>query len=1114
MKTEISQNETNLQETNMPEGRKYWRSLDELVETPGFRTWLDREFPEGASEIDGVDRRQFLKVMAASFALAGVGLGGCFRQPKSHILPYSKQVEQIVPGVPIFYTSSMPSGKDNIPLIVETHDARPTKIEGNPSYTRYNGGTDLFAQASVLNLYDPDRSRQASDAAGKVLDDEALWQLLDSVHEEFSKNGGEGLAILAEPSSSPTRARLVREFHQVFPNAEWVEYDPTANNEESVVLGKQLQYKDALSKNEPEILVRPVYHLNKAKRVLSLDSDFLHNVPGSLGNSKEFAQARRVRNTGDAKAMNRLYCVESNFTLTGGMADHRLRVASSHIPAFTALLAAELAELAGDHNLVADLRAHGDSLQLDQKWIVECAQDLYQHRGESIVIGGQDLPAETLFIIAYMNQVLEGNGKTYRYIQLPNESTTTIQQLAENLKDNKVNTLVVMGGNPVYDAPALLEWKALQAAVSKVIRIGYYNDETSKLAHYHIPSSHYLESWGDGTTFDGYYVPVQPMIMPLFDTYSENELLARLVGRKNTDGYVLLSETFTALNPSISIQEWLSVGVSPEPLYPVVNVTIQDNHVSRVVKSVAASENHSLSAQSLEVKLVPSCQVWDGRYNNNGWLQECPEPLTKLTWDNAILISPRLAKELMESTGVPLIPSLNVMNKIGQMQPDINISEAGKEHAYVAEVEVNGRKIRGPLHIQPGLADYTIVLTLGYGRTATGNVGTGTGFDAYPLSTDSVTKPMTGASIRVTTEIYKLANTQQHWSMEGRAIIRESNSEDYQHDPEFVSKMCVEAHSPAVYGSAKNEPLEVKVKEIPRGGSLYKTPEFTGLQQWGMSIDLNTCIGCNSCVVACQSENNLPVIGKDQVLRGREMHWIRMDRYYSSNQGNTTEIPSDPQVSFMSMLCQHCELAPCETVCPVNATVHDDSGLNVMAYNRCVGTRYCANNCPYKVRRFNFFDWNKRQIGHFYEGPMGPSGMPELHKMQKNPNVSVRMRGVMEKCTFCVQRIESAKIQQRVLAKDSPNVKVPDGVIKTACQQVCPTESIVFGDVADPTTHVSQLKNTDLNYSVLGYLNTRPRTTYLARIRNPNPKMPDYYEQPRSRQEYENRYGHGTHHEA
>lgn len=1081
-------------------GPKYWRSLDEQADTPEFREWLEREFPSGASELDGVNRRHFLKIMAASFGIAGLGLTGC-RQPRQHILPYAKQPERIIPGVPLYYSSSMPHARDNTPLIVETHDGRPTKLEGNPSFTPYGGSAGRFAQASVLDMYDPDRSQKSVNQAGKTLSAAAVLDIFKEIYETYKAKAGDGLAFLAEYSTSPTRARLIEQLKKTFPKAIWAEYEPAVYD-----------YAEEAARLYAGERLRPHYDFTKAKRVLALDSDFLHAGPAFLQYARDFTQSRKIQDASEAKQMNRLYVVESNYTLTGGMADHRLRAASTHIPALACLFAAEILEQSGgDAGLARALRAKGASLKVDAQWIRVCASDLVKHAGSSVVVVGESLPKEVQLLGILMNEQLRSVGSTVNYLKVDTPAADSIETLASAMGDGAVTTLIILGGNPVYNAPANLDWSKLQEKVAHVVRYGYYFDETSALATVHVAASHYLESWSDGRTWDGTVVPVQPMIEPIFSTMSENEVIAHCVGANARDGYTLVQETFKSFEGAGSFERWLSVGVLEDSQYAPAVPLLNGSAVSSALTSPVFSAP-SLSVSSLELNFVPSNHVFDGRYNNNGWLQECPDPLTKLTWDNAIQISPRLAKELQESTGVQLLPDSSVMTEIGQMSPNANRFKRGKEHAVVAELTVRGATIRGPLHIQPGLADYSIILPLGYGRQRVGRVGEGTGFNVYPLRSSDNPTCVSGAKIRLTEEIYLLANTQEHWSMEGRAIIREANTEDYAAHPEFVKSMGMESHSPAIYGPDQNMSLQDKVKEIPRGGSMYTTPQFTAPQQWGMVVDLNSCTGCNACVIACQSENNIPIVGKDQVLRGREMQWIRLDRYYSSGDGAHGGLPEDPQVSFMGMMCQHCELAPCETVCPVNATVHDDQGLNVMAYNRCVGTRYCANNCPYKVRRFNFFDWNKRQPGHFYEGPFGPSGMPELEKLQKNPDVTVRMRGVMEKCTYCVQRIESAKINQLSKAKGSADVKVPDGVIKTACQQTCPTDAITFGDLADSSTAVSKRAASDRNYSVLGYLNTRPRTTYLAKLRNPNPAMPDFSNQPLSRMEYEKRYGHGENH--
>jgi len=1064
-------------------GPRYWRSLGELAATPGFTAAAKREFPEGASNLDGVDRRQFMKIMAASFALGGAGLTGC-RRPESNLLPFGKSVEGVVPGLPLYYATAMPLRNSAIPLLAETHEGRPTKLEGNPMYAPHGGGSSLLAQASVLDLYDPDRA--TAHTKGKdTLDAEAVKSLLNGVGTAHAADGGAGLAFLAESSSSPTRARLVRVLKEKFPKATWAVYEPVAD--EPPVAAAQAAFGAA---------VKPIYRFAKAKRVVSIDADFLHAESGSLYYAREFAKGRRVRRKGDA--MNRLYAVESGLSLTGCMADHRLRLATSHMTAFASALAAKVT---GD----ATFGRAAAGLDIKPEWIAECAVDLAQHKGECLIVAGSHLPAEVHALVYAMNAALGNIGATVEFVQTGEDPAATLAELATAIQGGAIKSLVILGGNPVYNAPADLDWSAVQQKVPEVIRYGYYVDETSALAGVHIAAAHYLESWGDARTSDGTIVPVQPMILPLFGGLTELEVLAMIAGAPSSDPYTLVFATTTASAGAEAddvFRRFLHDGLLVGTEYPVVAVTLNAAGVAGLLPAATALPVFSKS--NLEVRFVADHKVDDGRFVNNGWLQECPDPITKLAWDNAILISPRLAIELGIS------PARSLVQVARKEAADFT---GGTEHARILEVTVGGRKVRGPAHIQPGLANYTILLPLGYGRTKTGRVGEGSGFDAYAVRTSETMAVAVGATVLVTDDEQLLADTQEHWSMEGRDLVREANYGEYQEHPDFVKEVGLEAHSPSILGEKGEEmTLGEQSSQIPRGGSLYVTPKFDGVHQWGMSIDLNTCIGCNACVVACQAENNIPIIGRDQVQRGRIMHWIRIDRYYSDGKADAAafggegnlEIPEEPQVSLQPVACMQCELAPCETVCPVNATVHDDEGLNVMAYNRCVGTRYCANNCPYKVRRFNFFDWNIRQTDSLYLGPLGPKGMPELVKMVKNPQVTMRMRGVMEKCTYCVQRIENGKIQWKVkVAQEGhpADVVVPDGHIKTACQQACPVEAIVFGNLLDPESAVSQAKAAEQDYALLGYLNTRPRTTYLGKLRNPNPRMPDYAALPLSRVE-------------
>lgn len=1152
-------------------GPRYWKSLDEIQQTPAFQEWVDREFPEGASEGDSVDRRHFMKIMAASFGLAGVGLAGC-RRPKLYVLPYAQQPENVIPGVPIYYSSSMPGPYENSPLVVETHSARPTKVEGNPSYLPGGGATSIYAQSSCLDLYDPDRSTKPVDKSGNELNEVALQSRLEGLQGTLQSQRGKGVAFLAEGSASPTRRRLVEKLKTQYPNARWAEYNAVDfSNPEKI-----------LPQFEKE-RIRSVYHFEKAKRILSLDGDFLSTEPGNVQYSRAFAKTRKVKDSKEASKMSRLYVAESDLTLTGAQADHRARVPASEIPALAALFAAEIVKLAGGDSLLIEiLEEKGRHTHISDKWVEECAKDLWEQRGKSVVFAGSHQSSEVHILTAVINGFLQApDHDLVDYFNLPETHAETIETLAEAIQGGEVETLIILGGNPAYDAPSNLDWAALQESVPQVIRYGYYHDETSALADLHVPASHYLESWGDGLTWDGFYVPVQPMIEPLFQTIDEVELLSRILGEMDNNSFNQVRMTYEQLfRPANLEQDFnviLSEGVSKKSVFERRPVQFATRYLNNTVVDFQ-TDTPDLGGDSLEVRLVPDASVWDGRYINNGWLQECPDPLSKLTWDNAILVSPRLAKKLQDESGYPLMGDPGIMqDPLKQEKFSIQVNKGtfnrGREFAPMAELTVGGKTVRGPIHVMPGLASYTVILPLGYGREKTGRVGQKTGFNFYSLK-ESGSTILTGGTLKILEDEapYKLANTQQHWSMEGRALIREATVDDYANsvkkykekygeEGSFVDTMGMESHSPPVYGKAKDKSIEYKALNQPRGGSLYETPAFGAPpsyiktwrkeenkdsfippQQWGMTIDLNLCTGCNACVVACQSENNIPIVGKDQVLLGREMHWIRLDRYFSGSQeqGNYDDqvsgshsaapthaveelpIPEDVQVSFQGVACMHCELAPCENVCPVNATVHDNQGLNVMAYNRCVGTRYCANNCPYKVRRFNFFDWNKRQKDEVYKGPFGEKNVDaengEIIEMRSNPDVTIRMRGVMEKCTYCVQRIESGKINHKVaMAKAGRHrdIHVPDGQIKTACQQVCPAEAIEFGDITDTESRVYQSKMNDRDYSVLGYLNTRPRTTFLARLRNPNPQMPDHYTQPFTRQSYESRYGHvGDHGKA
>jgi molybdopterin-containing oxidoreductase family iron-sulfur binding subunit len=1084
-------------------GRRYWRSLDELADTPEFKDWLHREFPQGASEFeDGVSRRHFVKIMSASFALAGLGVmgAGC-RRPEEKLEPFGQQPEGYVYGEPEYYATAMPTRTGAVPLVAKSYEGRPIKLEGNAKFPGSNGGTDRYAQASILNLYDPDRAKRFTKEGKTVTRDEAL-SFLDELSKKFAETKGKGLCFLMERNTSLSFKRLKNLIQQKFPQAGWWVHEPVdftvhklaatiAFDEEATFVHESWGHTRA-----------PFPRLDKATRILSLDCDFLGGEDDSHRLIRDFAKSRKPEaNSG----MSRLYAIESLFTLTGANADHRLRVPASAVLEMAAALAVEVLNLAAPTEaeaatVQAALEKIPSTTKVDPNWIKACARDLAENKGCAVVLAGQRQPLIVHLIAHAMNAALGAVGQTVEIQQTLKpgqylkDHAVALWSLAKYLNDSGANTLIILGSNPVYTAPADLDWKNVQRKVNTVVRLGYYEDETAADCQWHFPATHYLESWGDAMTSDGTLVPVQPLIQPLFGGMTDLEFLARFAGESQTNPYDIVRTTFAGSEEAW--KKFLFDGFLANSESAPVSGRFNWKRVLQDIKPASP-----LSVNNLEVVFYRDAKVDDGRYANNGWMQELPDPITKLTWDNAVLVSRKTAREL------------------------------GVQNGDVVEITLNGRSVKGPIWTQPGMADYSLGLALGYGRERAGRVGTGVGFNAYKIFTGKYIE--TGATVRKTGETYLLACTQHHWSMEGRPAVREANLQEFSKNPDFANEM---------HGT-----------ELPIVQSLYPNPldeaKKTALHQWGMAVDLSACVGCGTCVIACQSENNIPIVGKDQVQRGREMHWIRIDRYYTADPAK--EKPSDAfqkddeqqfaewiddvQAVNQPMMCHHCEAAPCENVCPVNATVHDQEGLNVMAYNRCIGTRYCSNNCPYKVRRFNYLDYNKRPLtdlkGPFYPTPLThkkdgkwdllswwknpDNGMREedewdLLKMAKNPDVTVRMRGVMEKCTYCTQRIEQAKIAQKVKAGASDNVRLTEAagtIPKTACQQACPAGAIVFGDISDPDSHVSRLKTQARNYSVLGDLLTKPRTTYLARIRNPNPNMPDYREWPFSFEEYEKRGG-------
>lgn len=1044
-----------------PEKPTMWRSMAELENAPGFEQILQREFPRGADvyQDSGLTKRDFMKLMGASMALAGVGLTGC-RRPEGHIVPFTKGVEWSIPGKFLYYATAMPLRQGAMPLVVSTVDGRPTKIEGNPLHPFSSGGTDGFAQASVLDLYDPHRSKVIKQG-GKEVKPEDFEAFLKSV----ATSGGQGLAFLVERKNSPTRDRLRAELEAKYPGLIWAEYEPLGSSEAQKAI--TLSYGQG---------VRLMPKFERADVILALDSEFLGSSDTGSGYSAGFFPRRNPDQQG--APMNRLYVVENHYSSTGGMADHRYRCKASLIGEFTRRLAEKIASSTGNSALSATLgTAPKSDANFDEKWITECANDLIAHSGRSIVTVGGMQPQWVQALVLAINEALGNVGTTILLVQTDEKPAATITDLATALLANSVQTLFILGGNPAYNAPADLNFNTLIEKVPQTVHLSVFEDETSKLSKWHVPSAHYLETWGDVRSYDGTYTAVQPMILPLWNGISELEILAQLAGQPKPKGAELIQKTFAniagipepvAPQPAADAaaaqvgmpafaqedhqQKWntfLRTGFLPETQWPAALVSFSPSLVT-------PPASPALPADSLELVFLQSSSVDDGRYANNSWLLETPDFETKVTWDNVALISPATAKKLgIRANNFSWI--YKVAEKMGN---DIDFDIV----ADIIEIKAGDKTIEAAVLVAPGNADDSISLALGYGRKGVSALTENVGFDAYPLRTSASPRFRAGVTINVTDKTYPLARTQESRSMEGRDLFREGTKDRYKEDPKFAQTIGMDSH-------------------IPENISLYTHPEMTSPEQWGMTVDLNTCMGCNACVVACQAENNVPVVGKDQVIKNRDMAWIRMDRYFAGD-------AEDPEMLAQAVMCQHCENAPCETVCPVNATVHSEDGLNLMAYNRCIGTRYCANNCPWKVRRFNYFDYNQRPIEQLYWGPLAKKGMADSLKMVKNPNVTVRMRGVMEKCTFCIQRIEDAKIARLVEAGPRNKNEVPIKEFKVACQQACSSDSIVFGNIKDPNSRVTRLRNSDRGYVMLKYLNTSPRVTYLARIKNPNPKMP------------------------
>ena len=974
-------------------GQEYWRSLEELAQTEDFQWCLENEFPRQAGGFrSAVDRRQFLQLMGASLALAG--LSACTQQPTENIVPYVRQPEEIVPGRPLFFATALPLSGVASGVLVESHMGRPTKVEGNPEHPASLGATDAFAQASVLTLYDPDRSQVITNV-GEIRPWAAFVAAIRGALEAQREQGGSGLRILTETITSPTLADQLRQLQTAFPAAQWHQYEPV--HRDDAIAGVRAAFGEDVDMR---------YHFDQADVILSLDADFLSCGPGHLRYVREFTAKRRVQGEhGEQGGMNRLYAVESTPTNTGGMADHRLPLRASQIEDCARAVANALGLAV---RTPAGLEAHG-------KWIAALVRDLQKHHGSSIVIAGEEQPPAVHALAHAMNEALGNVGRTVVYAEpvavKPTLQTQSLRDLVAEMQTGKVALLLILGGNPVFNAPADVPFVAALSKVPLTVHLGLYNDETSQLCHWHIPEAHPLESWSDGRAYDGTITIMQPLIAPLYDGKTAHEVLAVLSDRPERSSHDIVRDYWKARQGAADFERFwrktLHDGFIPDSASPPKQVTLRPGAGVDALQSGAKAER-----KGLEIIFRADPTIFDGRFANNGWLQELPKSLTRLTWDNAALIAPATAERL------------------------------GLTNEEVVELAYGGRTLRAPLWVMPGHAPDAVTVHLGHGRTHAGKVGTGSGFNAYGLRTADAPWFGNGLELRKTGDRHPLASTQHHHSMEGRPLVRVATLEEYRTHPDFAREM----------------------EEAPaRDDTLYPAEHSYEGNAWGMTIDLSACVGCNACVVACQAENNIAVVGKTEVARGHEMHWLRVDRYYAGDLDN-------PETYHQPVPCMHCENAPCEVVCPVGATVHSSEGLNDMVYNRCVGTKYCSNNCPYKVRRFNWFlytDWTTESL-----------------KPLRNPDVTVRSRGVMEKCTYCVQRISHARIDAQ--KEDRP---IRDGEVVTACQQVCPAQAITFGNINDKSSRVAQLKAEPRNYGLLSGLNTRPRTTYLARLRNPNPEI-------------------------
>jgi MoCo/4Fe-4S cofactor protein with predicted Tat translocation signal len=970
---------------------RYWKSLEELAESnqDEWRSFLQQEFPQHTAQLQGpVNRREFLALMGASLAIAG--LSGCSETPPAKILPYVRPPEELVPGKPLYFATAMPMAGYANPLIAESNMGRPTKVEGNPGHPASLGAASAFAQSSVLSLYDPDRS-QVVATGGRISTWISFADVLTNSIAEIRTTKGAGLRFLTGAVTSPTLAWQFARLLEEFPLAKWHAYEPVARD--NARAGARLAFG---------AYVDTQYRFDRANVILSLDSDFLSMTPGHVRYARDFAGRRKVQP--GQNTMSRLYVLESTPSITGAMADHRFPMRAGDVENFAYSLALRLG-VRGVESATKPLA--------DPPWLDALVRDLKSNAGSCVVLAGDDQPASVHAMAHAMNDALGNNGKTVIYTDpveaSPLEHLKSLTELTADMDEGKVSLLAILGGNPVFNAPVDLQFHQALEKVRLRVHLGLFENETSRLCHWHIPEVHYLESWGDSCAYDGTVTIVQPLINPLYGGKTTSEFLSACAGQPGRPAYEIVRDYWKdRMGPDFeaSWRRALHDGLVSGTAAAARNLTLASDF------RIAPPSRPAVPQAAIELVFRPDPTIFDGSVANNAWLQELPKPLTKLTWDNAALISPQTAERL------------NLTNE------------------DVIELRYDAHSLHAPVWISPGHAEDSITLHLGYGRTVGGSVGSGRGVNANEIRTTGAPFILARVDVRKTGQRMTLASTQSHHNMEGRDPVRVVEASVYSKDPGVVQSM----------EPAGREDISLYPERPP------------GDYAWGMSIDLSACIGCNACVVACQAENNIPVVGKTQVQNGREMHWIRIDTYFEGGLEN-------PEAFFQPVPCMHCENAPCELVCPVGATTHSVEGLNEMTYNRCVGTRYCSNNCPYKVRRFNFLQYADYETSNM--------------KLLNNPDVTVRSRGVMEKCTYCVQRINRARIEA-----EKEDRRIRDGEIVTACQATCPADAIVFGDTLDSQSRVAKLKQERRDYRLLGELNTRPRTTYLAKLTNPNPDLP------------------------